>query len=161
MEIKRVENRKICAECGGICCKATPCSHGPSDFGESHDEIMANIEIALTENGIYLASYRYQPKYLVRTRGELDRAYSADLPGRRRHPDNWNRCIHLDTETGCTFSLQDRPLGGALYKPKGRRVDGRFVNACGFGRNAKEFLSWEEYQDDLYKLAQMVLKYNR
>lgn len=107
-------NAKICAECGGQCCKRCGCIFSPDDFKEiSFDFLRMEIEkwyitidffsaeALCRDIGVYVLRVRNQNSPIV---------YS----GTKESP-----CILL-TEKGCKLSYDERPSGGKLLIPSKR-----------------------------------------
>lgn len=112
-DYSRLKNvsKRICAECGGECCKRCGCEFSPDDFKEISFEYLKDemekgyISIAYVPDEIC-----YDPfgVYILRVRNR--EAPVVDL-GYRRSP-----CILL-TEKGCKLNYKDRPSGGKLLIP--------------------------------------------
>lgn len=105
-------NPSVCAECGGVCCKACGCHFSPDDFKDvSFDGLKKEIEkgyisidyvdgeIVWSSIGIYILRARNQDSPIV------------DTGFRNRKP-----CILL-TENGCKLDYEKRPTGGKLLIP--------------------------------------------
>ena len=125
---------KYCAICRGKCCRFAACHYSPSDFAD------------LTFEGL--------KKELEKGRISID-WWEADTPEyylRARHVGepivcgSWGGvCVNL-TESGCSLSWEERPLGGKALKPSPT-----FCTSSYTKEECKE--EWKSYADVLRQLV--------
>jgi len=126
-----------CAICGGMCCKRMACHYSPTDFKDlSYDGLKSEIE---------------KGRISIDWWNEVDREKSYYL--RARHvgapvvdPSWGGVCMNL-TDTGCSLSWEERPLGGRSLKPN--------RGSCG-GDYSKEICKneWKDYSEVLEELVE-------
>lgn len=115
MEKIEFENKEICRECGGFCCKKCGCDYSVDDFCDlSVDAIQS-----LLENGnvsiVSFLSFKEINKKMT---------YTSFLYLRHRNVNRpmvdllsmKTRCLAL-TDSGCMYSIEDRPSGGVNLIP--------------------------------------------
>ncbi len=147
--IERVENKDICQLCGGKCCKACGCNYASTDFEnlsfnsmfeileKGNISIIASLDFQYTANGIPFAA----PTLYLRERNinsdVIDLVSIA------------SRCSSL-TDTGCPYSLDKRPSGGAALTPN-------YPDVC-HSHEMQEaiYASWKPYQNTLRKLVKRL-----
>lgn len=146
MSINRVENRSICAECGGECCKGGGCAYLSTDFEALKTEVVeqalatgrvsiaASLIFEFTKNGVP----SYSPILYLRARnigrGEID---LVSIP---------KQCASLE-EHGCHFDLEHRPSDGACIIPDANKK-------CGSVITRSELVeSWIPYQGILRRIV--------
>ncbi len=149
--IFRNVNSKICAECGGECCKICGCHFSPEDFKDLSFERLKKemekgyISIDYVEGemissilGVYILRIRNQDAPIV------------NMGFGKRGP-----CILL-TEKGCKLKYKNRPAGGKLLIPSDK-----FDNTFYRRRQCKQRYSiydccyeWKPHQRLLYDLAE-------
>lgn len=142
------ENKNICRECGGKCCKKCGCDYSTENF---IDLRIDNLQKVLEKGDISIVSYQ-NFKYI---KGNLVNEPFLYLRAR-----NINRpvvdllslkttCASL-TETGCKFSLDERPKGGVNLIP----VDGA---KCYRVKDAMSIIEgWKDYQKTLAVLVKRL-----
>ena len=149
MKVK-LEDKKICERCKGECCKKSGCYYSTDDFPdlsmkaleeilkEGKTSIVAAIGTKRTKNGKkFLVPYLY-----LRARN-MNRGV-VDLISLK------SRCSLL-TETGCSYTIEDRPSGGINLIPS--RIKGH----CYPLRSPLEIVEgWEKYQDTLAKMVKRL-----
>lgn len=119
------EDLSICARCGGECCKESPCSYSPEDFGVSAElSVAEQIDIyrrvlkdgATVYTGFKLLTESGSGKTLgllpLLTISERPEGIGALNIGTRKA-----RCSKL-TDNGCSFSFEDRPSHAKTFIPK-------------------------------------------
>ena len=113
MENKYI-NSKVCANCGGMCCKNMGCHIAPSDLKEvSYDYIKSMIMTGTIsidywegdpfENGEYI-----DKAFFLRMRNKGSAVCDPSWGG---------QCVLL-TDKGCPLDFKDRPKGARLLIPK-------------------------------------------
>ena len=144
-----MENREICAACGGRCCKKSGCDYASTDFkdlGINHlyeilmsgkISIVSTIKLERLPNGKKIAN----PILLLRARN-IDRPI-VDLLSMKK------TCSQL-TETGCSYSYEERPSGGKNLIPVENGI-------CYPNIPPTDILeSWNSYQKTLSKLVKRI-----
>lgn len=141
-----LENKEICAKCGGKCCKKSGCDYFVSDF----DEINKNklLEILATGNVSITSALRFKmlpsgQKYIVPflyLRARNKGRDIIDLFSLKRE------CIML-TPTGCSYSFENRPSGGANLIPS------KNGSCRPYKDPYEEMAKWTPYQSILSKLV--------
>lgn len=114
-DIMELENKEICARCGGTCCKNSGCDYAPEDFDSIKTEYILKI---LSEGYVSIVSVQHfdivngklvhWPFLYLRARGEGRGA--VDLLSFKK------RCVAL-TPTGCRYNFNRRPTGGKNLVP--------------------------------------------
>jgi len=111
------ENKKICKECQGECCKTLPGISHPNEFGKTEAEIFENLVKAFSTDNWAVDWYdNFGPEdveygiegYFVRPKIKgIDNIYDPSWGG---------ECIFLE-EKGCIFSIEKRPFGCRMLEP--------------------------------------------
>jgi hypothetical protein len=107
------QNASLCAPCGGKCCKRAPGKYVPSDFGETRDEIIANVAAALA---IGTTALDYYEAHDDRPEIYFPRPAIVGHEGERVHASWGGQCTHL-TETGCAMPFVKRPFQCRILQP--------------------------------------------
>ena len=105
--VKTYQTTDQCHECKGECCRRMGCHFAPSDFKEiafeylksKIDQGYISIDWWETDHG---------PEYYLRMRHVGAPVVDPSWGG---------QCIML-TDIGCTFSFDERPLGGKALRPR-------------------------------------------
>lgn len=127
-------DRKICSECGGQCCKSTPCSLMPCDVKDmSVGGIKRMLDSEKYSLRLILSGTEEKPHYTI--------CMSARMQGTNRIRNNllYSPCALLG-ENGCTLSDEERPTCALLTIP-------------GPNQNCKMLVSPKEYIDAWDKYA--------
>ena len=146
------ENHSICAECGGICCKANPGTCSPCDFGSPPDP--KRIAVAL-ESGNYQVDW---DESLNAARGGWETIYFVRPTVDDKHRDKvyhgtWGgRCILL-TDTGCSLPLSERPYGCRSVEPFPSDKD---CIMHGGSCTSDHAVRWEKFQDEIRDAYDMI-----
>lgn len=143
-------NSKLCAECGGECCKCCGCHFSPDDFTDiSFETLKREIqkgyisidyvdgERILRSTGVYILRVRNKERPIV------DTGYVRK-----------SGCILL-TEKGCKLDYEHRPSGGRLLIPtkKMKNFWGEEVRACKSSYGIKECCyEWMPHQKIICEL---------
>lgn len=113
--MKGYESDKLCAECGGNCCKSMGCSLSPEDMLRElkTEPTFEAVEQWLKEGeyAVDSASFMGKRLYYVRMRHKCFTFIGVDAMG---------ECIDL-TERGCGRSYENRPKGGRFLEGKENR----------------------------------------
>ena len=148
--MEKSENRTICAECGGYCCKKCGCDYFVSDFDKisktvieeelssGRASIVAVLEFTRTNNGKLIANPWLYLRARNKNRGEIDLLSFK------------TSCAALK-EDGCSYTLEERPSGGASFIPK-MDEDGFFVCYRSVDY-LEELKKWTPYQNILHKIV--------
>lgn len=97
---------KCCSKCKGLCCKHMGCHYSPTDFEDLSFEGLKK-EIEKGKISIDWWETFDGPEYYLRARHKNARVIDPSWGG---------VCINL-TETGCSLSFEERPLGGKAVRP--------------------------------------------
>ena len=146
--MSKYEDKNICRECGGFCCKKSGCDYSPRDF----DDLSINkLHEKLLEGNISIISYLefkrsgngklYAEPFLYLRARNTDRDV-VDLVSYKK------RCSML-REDGCSYSFEDRPFGGRNLIPGKNRcipeVDPYDI-----------VMEWGRYQKVLHRLVKRL-----
>ena len=141
-----LENKEICAKCGGKCCKKSGCDYFVSDFDEINKnkllEILATGNVSIT-SALKIKMLPNGQKYIVPflyLRARNKGRDVIDLFSLKRE------CIML-TPTGCSYSFENRPSGGANLIP------GKNGSCRPYKDPYEEMEKWTPYQNILSKLV--------
>lgn len=144
--MKKIENKAICASCGGFCCKKCGCDYFVSDLESTKIEYLESL---LDTNRVSIVSFldfkRINNNQLVCTpflylrarninRGEIDLLSFKTT------------CASLETN-GCHYDLEHRPSGGAVLEPSANGVCRPNVDLL------EEVLKWTPYQKVLGRIV--------
>jgi Fe-S-cluster containining protein len=110
------QNADLCTPCGGKCCKAIPGIYWPEDFGNSHDEVIANVRAAIAEGKTTLDYWTsdlrlYYPRPAVK-----------GMEGVTIDPSWGGECTHL-TAKGCALAWRVRPTQCRSLVPSAKGCD--------------------------------------
>jgi Fe-S-cluster containining protein len=112
--MKRIENKKICSECGGDCCKNLPGNYYPSDFDLPEENPTKNdfkkLKKIISKETIAIDWWEglKSPKYFLRP--------SIKDVKRKFDPSWGGECIFL-TDSGCKLPYNKRPLECRKLEP--------------------------------------------
>lgn len=96
---------EYCAICRGKCCRYMACHYSPSDFTDlTFDGLKKEIEKGRISIDWWEAD---PPEYYLRARNVGEPIVCGSWGG---------VCVNL-TESGCSLSWEERPLGGKALKP--------------------------------------------
>ena len=151
----KIEDRDVCRECGGFCCKKSGCDYSPDDFQDKslngilkildcgNISIVSIISFELLPNG-----KKYCNQFLFLRARNIDRDI-VDLMSYRK------QCSML-TENGCSYDLEHRPSGGANLIPLGINPD-TGIPLCHPAGDPNEIVRpWESYQKVLAKAVKRL-----
>ena len=141
-----LENKDICTKCGGKCCKKSGCDYFVSDFDLINKnrllEILATGNVSIT-SALNIKMLPNGQKYIVPflyLRARNKGRDVIDLFSLKRE------CIML-TSTGCSYSFDNRPGGGANLIPD------KNGNCHPYKNPYEEMVKWAPYQSILSKLV--------
>ena len=150
----KVENKDICKECGGFCCKKSGCDYSTKDFNDlSLKAILSileegNVSIISTFKVHVLPDGRKVPEFILYMRARnVDRGV-IDLFSFKK------QCSML-TENGCSYDLDHRPFGGANLVPVGLNSKG--IPNCYVDEDPLKIIEeWGSYQNTLRKAVKRL-----
>lgn len=112
-DIPELINAKICAECGGRCCKSCGCHFSPDDFPEiSFEYLKKELEKGYISIDLVDGEIIYENTFIYILRIRNYNAPIVDTKSYFRTP-----CVLL-TKNGCKLDYEHRPTGGKLLIPK-------------------------------------------
>lgn len=115
--MEKLENKNICAECGGYCCKKCGCDYFVSDIEsfkiDALEELLktGHVSIVAALDFKHLPNGKLTVNHLLYLRERNIGRDVIDLFSLKR------TCASL-TEQGCPYTLDKRPSGGATLIPK-------------------------------------------
>lgn len=143
---EKIENRNICAECGGECCKGGGCAYLSTDFEALKTEVIeealatgrlsitASLKFEYTKNGIPTANAILYLRARNIGKGEID---LVSVP---------TACASLE-EKGCHFDINSRPSDGAAIIPDANKKCQSIIT-----RN-ELLTTWLPYQGTLRRIV--------
>ena len=148
METK-IENRDICKECGGFCCKKSGCDYFVSDFESLKKDYLE--EVLSTGRVSIVASLQFirgsNNKLLVNPFLSIrERNVGRDVIDLFSFK---TACASLTSE-GCSYDLENRPSGGATLIPK---IQNGAICCYSEVDRLEELKKWAPYQDVLQKIV--------
>ena len=158
---KRNENLKVCAKCGGKCCKTAPCHYSPSDFKDLSYKAMKKVikktgYIAILKLPGHLCELIYEDLHVDRPDFYVLRVRTkcTGIATEAGKIADFDECINL-TPTGCKLSYDERPMGARLLIPRSKEKCMQLYNmeAC--------TADWEKHQEVLRKLYKYFEKKQR
>ena len=144
--MEKIEDRNICAECGGYCCKKSGCDYFVSDFESMKIDYLESIldtgRVSVVASCVFkrLPNNKLINTPILSLRARNINRNDIDLISFK------TTCASLE-ENGCHFSLKDRPSGGATLIPCRDGVCYSEVDRL------KELEKWQQYQNVLGKLV--------
>lgn len=144
--MEKVEDRNICKECGGYCCKKSGCDYFVSDFENMKIDYLESI---LDTGRVSVVASCYFKR--------LPNNKLINIPVLYLRARNINRkeidllsfkttCASLE-EDGCYFDIEKRPSGGSTLIPAKNRMCYTEVD------RVKELEKWKPYQNVLERLV--------
>lgn len=151
----KLEDRDVCRECGGFCCKKSGCDYAPSDFKDlslngilnilecGNISIVSVVSFELLPNG-----KKYCNPFLFLRARNVDRDIVDILSYRKQ-------CSML-TESGCSYDIEHRPSGGVNLLPLGLDPNTGFP-MCHPDKDPSTIVHpWESYQKVLAKVVKRL-----
>ena len=131
----KTNNKEMCTECRGKCCKSCGCSYFPEDLNMTFEYLLKEIK-----NGKIVIDYREcgespydklkNPVFYLRVANKGEKGISIGGFG----------ICSLLTEQGCSLSYEQRPTGGRLLVP--------FWSGCYSLYSVNDFIdAWTPYQN--------------
>lgn len=147
--MSRIEDKDICNECGGKCCKERGCSYAPSDFkdGLTLEKVLEKIATGTVSITMICGWIQEDDKTTLHPvlllkekdigKGDID---LVSIP---------TGCVS-QTDTGCPYDFDSRPLGGACVIPNKAHLCSRTIST-------EELASmWEPYKEIMLKALQLI-----
>ena len=130
---------KMCAVCKGKCCRLVACHYSPRDF---HDLSFEGLKTEIEKGRISIDWWEngYKDEYFLRARHVGEPIVCGSWGG---------TCVNL-TDSGCSLSWDERPLGGKALKPKAN-LFGECVSSYSKEDCKNEWLAYADVLDRLAK----------
>lgn len=142
--MKKMENKQLCKECGGRCCKRMGCHYSPEDFKEiTYESLKKEIE-----KGFISIDWWEGNPFENEIDDDIDRAYYLRIrnkDGKIVDPSWGGECILL-TDDGCPLSYEERPKGARMLEPDE-------YGCISYYNKQQAARDWYKYNDILSKLA--------
>ena len=143
----KLENKELCRQCGGFCCKKSGCDYFVDDF----DDLSYNgLLKALADGNISVVALL---KFSKLKTGKLTFTPLLYLRARNEGRDiidlvSIKKTCSLLREDGCSYDLANRPSGGVNLIPAGNKYK------CFPKEDAlSAILKWESYQKVLSRIV--------
>lgn len=146
LTMEKIENKEICASCGGFCCKKCGCDYFVSDLESTKIEYLESLlDTGRVSIVAFLDFKRLNNNQLICTpflylrarninRGEIDLLSFKTT------------CASLENN-GCHYDLEHRPSGGAVLEPSADGICRPRVDLL------TEVLKWSPYQKILGRIV--------
>ena len=147
--MEQLENKELCAKCGGYCCKAGGCMYFVSDFENMKIDYLDSV----LDTG--RVSIKTALRFDMLPNGKIIVNSILYLKARNVGHDAIDlislqtRCASLE-ENGCHFTLEKRPSGGVMHIPK--ENNGHFACYSAFD-SPNEVDKYIPYQKILHRLV--------
>jgi len=144
--MEKIEDKSICAKCGGYCCKKCGCDYFVSDFESMKIDYLINV---LNEGRTSVVSFL---NFQRLSNGKLVCEPLLALRARNINRDAIDllsfktTCASLE-ENGCYFDLEHRPSGGASLVP------GENMTCYNSVDKLDELKKWIPYQQILERIV--------
>jgi len=144
--MNKVEDRNICQECGGYCCKKSGCDYFVSDFESMKIDYLESIldtgRVSVIATCVFerLSNNKLINVPILSLRARNINRKEIDLISFK------TTCASLE-ENGCYFSLEDRPSGGATLIPSREKACYSEIDRL------KELEKWKPYQNVLQRIV--------
>lgn len=144
--MEKLENKNICAECGGYCCKKSGCDYFVSDIEsfkiDALEELLktGHVSIVAALGFNRLPNQKLTVNYILYLRERNIGRDVIDLFSLKR------TCAAL-TEQGCPYTIDKRPSGGATLIPQENN------NCYSSVDRLEELNKWKPYQKVLERLV--------
>ena len=134
-------NPQMCAACGGRCCKTCGCSYFPSQLEMTKKAIKEKEGITIAKiRSIAMFQNLKTPILFIRTSNIGEGLLESKPLG---------QCKFL-TPKGCSFSYEERPLGGTLIVPF------QGLGGCYSLYSVEEFIKmWQPHQQLLQEIVEI------
>jgi len=145
----KIENKDICKECGGYCCKKSGCDYFVSDLYSVNMDYIENlldtgrVSIVSALSFVRSKNNKLIPSVILYLRSRNINREDIDLLSFK------TTCASL-TDEGCFYDLKNRPSGGASLIPSIREN-----KLCCYSivNRIDELLNWVPYQTVLHKIV--------
>lgn len=142
---RKIENKQLCKECGGRCCKRMGCHYSPDDFEEiTYESLKKEIE-----KGFISIDWWEGNPFEENKDDDIGRAYYLRIrnkDGEIVDPSWGGECILL-TDDGCLLSYEERPKGARMLEPDE-------YGCISYYNKQQAARDWYKYNDILSKLAE-------
>lgn len=147
--IEETTNLKLCAKCGGRCCKGCGCHFSPDDFEDiSFEGLKRELEKGYISIDLVDGEAFDRQGFFLILRIRNRKARIVDLYYERGEP-----CV-LFTEKGCKLSYDKRPTGGRLLIPIELKCKGFSYLDCHSAYTIEDCcMEWKPYQKILSELV--------
>ena len=136
----KYEDKRLCSECGGTCCKSMGCHFSPDDFNEVTYELLKS---KIEDGHVSIDWWEGDPT----DNNVLEKAYilrMRNISAPVVDPSYGGVCSVL-TSSGCPLPFESRPKGGRTLIPK--------QDGCILEYTKKQCaIDWLPYSDILEKL---------
>lgn len=143
--MRKIENKQLCKECGGSCCKRMACHYSPDDFEEiTYESLKKEIE-----KGFISIDWWEGNPFENGSDNDIDIAYYLRIRNKDSKivdPSWGGECILL-TDDGCPLSYEERPKGARMLEPN----EDNCISHYDKRQAARD---WYKYNDILYKLVE-------
>jgi len=147
--MEKTENRNLCAECGGYCCKKCGCDYFVSDFENMKLDYLIDVLNTGRVSVVSFLDFKTLPT------GKIICNPTLYLRARNINRDEIDllsfktTCASLE-ENGCYYDLEHRPSGGSTLIP--RVIDEEFACYNEIDK-LEELKKWNAYQKVLERLV--------
>lgn len=141
-----MENKELCSKCKGLCCKSCGCHYSPNDFKNITFE---SLKTEIEKGHISIDWWNGSP-FDDKEHKNIDKVYYLrirNVDSNIVDPSFGDRCSLL-TETGCSLTYNERPMGGKMLIPN--------ENGCEQEYDKQQSaIDWYEYNDILKELVEL------
>ena len=147
--MSKYEDKDICSRCGGFCCKKSGCDYSTDNFT---DLSINSLQEKLAEGNMSIVAML---TFHELSNGKLTVSPFLYLRARNKDRDvvdllSLKKTCSMLTDTGCSYSLEDRPKGGVNLLP-------REPKPCVPDVDPYEIVKgWERYQKVLQRLVKRI-----
>ena len=142
---RKIENKQLCKECGGRCCKRMGCHYSPDDFEEiTYESLKKEIE-----KGFISIDWWEGNPFEENKDDDISKAYYLRIrnkDGEIVDPSWGGECILL-TDDSCPLSYEERPKGARMLEPDE-------YGCISYYNKQQAARDWYKYNDILSKLVE-------
>lgn len=147
--MSKYEDKDICSRCGGFCCKKSGCDYSIDNFT---DLSINSLQEKLAEGNISIVAML---NFHELSNGKLTVSPFLYLRARNKDRDvvdllSLKKTCSMLTDTGCSYSLEDRPKGGVNLLPRDPKPCVPDIDPYEIVRG------WERYQKVLQRLVKRI-----